>query len=255
MPPTVPQIDTRTSSAPKSRNTMTPISAQPLGEEEIKAFKDVFALFDKDNSGKSSTVRASQLLSSGCQIVALRHMPALFPSYSFTRPPIHCLSRTTFTQTYGLCLGTITASELGEIMHSLGQNPSDSELQDMINEVDIDNSGAIDFDEFLKMMSTTVKATHFADETRAAFNVFDKDGSGTISADELRQVMKSIGENLTDAEIDEMIREADKDHNGSIDCALLLVFPLFFLPPYLLSFGLDQGTLFLLTLGCFSTWV
>jgi len=142
---------------------MTPTSAQPLSEDEIKAFKDVFALFDKDASG------------------------------------------------------TITAHELGEIMRSLGQNPSDSELQDMINEVDIDHSGSIDFEEFLKMMSTTVKAHHFADETRAAFNVFDKDGSGTISAEELRQVMKSLGENLTDAEIDEMIAEADKDRNGTID--------------------------------------
>ena len=68
------------------------------------------------------------------------------------------------------------------------------------------------------MMSTTVKAQDFAQETRAAFDVFDKDGSGTISADELRQVMKSLGENLTDAEIDEMIKEADKDRNGTIDC-------------------------------------
>ena len=67
-------------------------------------------------------------------------------------------------------------------------------------------------------MSTTVKAQDFAQETRAAFDVFDKDGSGTISADELRQVMKSLGENLTDAEIDEMIKEADKDRNGTIDC-------------------------------------
>lgn len=68
------------------------------------------------------------------------------------------------------------------------------------------------------MMGTTVKAQDFAHETRAAFDVFDKDGSGTISADELRQVMKSLGENLTDEEIDEMIREADKDKNGTIDC-------------------------------------
>ncbi len=72
--------------------------------------------------------------------------------------------------------------------------------------------------EFLKMMSTSVKSADFAHETRAAFEVFDKDGSGTISAEELRQVMKSLGENLTDQEIDEMIAEADKDKNGSIDC-------------------------------------
>lgn len=30
-------------------------------------------------------------------------------------------------------------------MRSLGQNPSESELQDMINEVDADNNGTIDF--------------------------------------------------------------------------------------------------------------
>jgi hypothetical protein len=68
------------------------------------------------------------------------------------------------------------------------------------------------------MMSTSVKQSDFAHETRAAFAVFDKDGSGTISADELRQVMKSLGEDLTDREIDEMIAEADKDRNGTIDC-------------------------------------
>lgn len=70
------------------------------------------------------------------------------------------------------------------------------------------------------MMSTSVKQSDFAHETRAAFAVFDQDGSGTISADELRQVMKSLGEDLTDREIDEMIAEADKDRNGSIDCKL-----------------------------------
>lgn len=80
------------------------------------------------------------------------------------------------------------------------------------------------------MMSQTVKATDFAHETRAAFNVFDKDGSGTISADELRQVMKSLGENLTDEEIDEMIREADKDRNGTIDCTWLYAFVPYPLP-------------------------
>ena len=42
-------------------------------------------------------------------------------------------------------LGQITTRELGTVMRSLGQNPSESELQDMINEVDADNNGTIDF--------------------------------------------------------------------------------------------------------------
>lgn len=44
-----------------------------------------------------------------------------------------------------ICTGQITTKELGTVMRSLGQNPSESELQDMINEVDADNNGTIDF--------------------------------------------------------------------------------------------------------------
>ncbi|KAF2729460.1 regulatory protein calmodulin [Polyplosphaeria fusca] len=113
--------------------------------------------------------------------------------------------------------GVITAEELGDIMKSLGQNPTEAELHDMISEVDVDNTGSIDFDEFLQMMAHNMKTGDFEEEMRAAFKVFDRDGSGTISADELRNVMKSLGEALSDDEIDEMLKEADADGNGTID--------------------------------------
>lgn len=61
-------------------------------------------------------------------------------------------------------------------------------------------------------------------ELRAAFGVFDKDGSGTIDTEELRHLMKSIGEDLTDEQIEEMIREADKDGDGCIDCKSTFIF-------------------------------
>lgn len=122
-------------------------------------------------------------------------------------------------------------------MRSLGQNPSESELQDMINEVDADNNGTIDFPgttsskrcrkrkqrlmseiEFLTMMARKMKDTDSEEEIREAFKVFDRDNNGFISAAELRHVMTSIGEKLTDDEVDEMIREADQDGDGRIDC-------------------------------------
>ncbi|GAM37849.1 calmodulin [Talaromyces pinophilus] len=155
--------------------------AESLTEEQIARFREAFAVFDKDGNGE------------------------------------------------------ITAEELKEVMRSLGQNPTEAELQDIVNELDVDHTGTIDFDgdtasptqhivilltyqpEFLTMMIHKGKATDEEAELRAAFEVFDQDGSGTISADEMRRVMKSIGEELTDAEIDEMIKEADTDGNGTID--------------------------------------
>ncbi|KAL1627146.1 Calmodulin [Neofusicoccum ribis] len=113
--------------------------------------------------------------------------------------------------------GDITAKELGEVMKSLGQNPTDEELQDMINELDVDHTGSIDFEEFLVMMAKKPKHVDPEQEIREIFNVFDRDGSGTINSSELRHVMKAIGENLTDDEIDDLIKEADVDGNGTID--------------------------------------
>ncbi len=113
--------------------------------------------------------------------------------------------------------GTITTKELGTVMRSLGQNPTEAELQDMINEVDADGNGTIDFPEFLTMMARKMKDTDSEEEIKEAFKVFDKDGNGFISSAELRHVMTNLGEKLTDEEVDEMIREADVDGDGQIN--------------------------------------
>jgi len=70
------------------------------------------------------------------------------------------------------------------------------------------------------MMARKMKDTDSEEEIREAFKVFDRDNNGFISAAELRHVMTSIGEKLTDDEVDEMIREADQDGDGRIDCEM-----------------------------------
>ena len=101
-------------------------------------------------------------------------------------------------------------------MRSLGQNPTEAELQDMINEVDVDGNGSIEFNEFLVMMSKKIKENEASNDIREAFRVFDRDGDGYISAEELTNVMSTLGENLSREEIDEMIREADLDGDGRV---------------------------------------
>jgi hypothetical protein len=68
------------------------------------------------------------------------------------------------------------------------------------------------------MMSRKHQSADPDQELRDAFNVFDRDGTGTISRDELRNVMKSIGEHLTEDELDEMLKLADENGDGQIDC-------------------------------------
>lgn len=89
-------------------------------------------------------------------------------------------------------------------------------------------SWLISSEEFATIMAQKVKASDSDAELRAAFEVFDKDNSGTINAQELFQVMKSIGEDFTEAQIDEMLKEADHDGDGTINCEFCLDEPLRF---------------------------
>ena len=51
-------------------------------------------------------------------------------------------------------------------------------------------------------------------ELKEAFQLFDRDGDGTISTDELGIVLRSIGQNPTEKQIEDMIAEVDEDNNG-----------------------------------------
>ena len=53
--------------------------------------------------------------------------------------------------------GNISIKELGTVMRTLGENPTEDELQDLINKFDEDGNGTIEFTEFLCMMATKVK--------------------------------------------------------------------------------------------------
>merc|ERR1719229_1171701 len=107
--------------------------------------------------------------------------------------------------------------ELGTVLAALGQNPTADEVQDMINEIDANGNGSIEFPEFLSLMARKFADTDVEEQLLAAFKVFDRDGNGLISAAELRHVMTNLGEKLTDEEVDEMIREADVDGDGHIN--------------------------------------
>jgi len=103
--------------------------------------------------------------------------------------------------------GKITTNELGTVMRSLGQNPTQAELKDLIKEID-DGTGHVDFAQFLTVMQRKFKHSDNEEEIREAFKVFDKNSNGFISVPELRHVLTTIGEKLTKEEVDNMLKEA-----------------------------------------------
>lgn len=111
---------------------------------------------------------------------------------------------------------TISTKLLGELMRKCGQNPTESELQDTINEVD-DGTGTISFPIFLYIISKGMKSEDTEDEIREAFRAFDRDGYGFILPAELKQVLRMLDEDMPDKELDQMMKIADRDGDGVID--------------------------------------
>jgi len=104
--------------------------------------------------------------------------------------------------------GKISSSELGTVMRALGQNPTEAEVKEIVKGV---GSDAVDFNRFKDVMHKNRKDVDAEKEMREAFKVFDKDGKGVVQTSELRAVLTSMGEKLSEEEVDGIIKATDKD--------------------------------------------
>ncbi|XP_078346486.1 LOW QUALITY PROTEIN: transmembrane protein 117-like [Oculina patagonica] len=112
--------------------------------------------------------------------------------------------------------GYITTRELGAIMRSLGQNPTETELQDMVNEVDYDGNGVVDFGEFVNMMINQNNNTLDEKELLEAFRTFDGDDKGYIFSNEIRYVMRHMGESIPEQDINEILQDHEDSRKRKI---------------------------------------
>ncbi|CAI2739136.1 unnamed protein product [Dicrocoelium dendriticum] len=115
--------------------------------------------------------------------------------------------------------GVITTEELATTVQYLGHQASSADLQDMMNQVDKDGNGCIDFKEFIGMMCDyfeKLSKSPNGDVYQRVFTEFDRNGDGFIDVEELESTMKAIGVALDISEIREMIEEADCDGDGRV---------------------------------------
>ncbi|XP_015690233.2 calcium-dependent protein kinase 11 [Oryza brachyantha] len=136
------------------------VIAESLSEEEIAGLKEMFKMLDTDNSGH------------------------------------------------------ITLDELKTGLQRVGANLMDSEIDALMEAADIDNSGTIDYGEFIAA-TLHINKVEKEDKLFAAFSYFDKDGSGYITQDELQKACEEFG--IGDTRIEDIIGDIDQDNDGRID--------------------------------------
>lgn len=141
--------------------------------------------------------------------------------------------------------GTIDTKELKVAMRALGFEPRKDELRQLLASVsgaagttagagstmglskhpnaDFDGTGGADgvasvitYPQFVQLMSKKMSERDSREEMLKAFRLFDDDETGKISFKNLKRVAMELGENITDAELQEMIDEADRDGDGEV---------------------------------------
>ena len=102
--------------------------------------------------------------------------------------------------------GSISSDELGSVLQSLGQTPTQEDLDKMIKEVDNDDNSTIEFSEFCTMMASKMRKVENEEEISEAFKVFDINSDGYITINELTQTMSVLDEDFTDEECETRIK-------------------------------------------------
>lgn len=114
--------------------------------------------------------------------------------------------------------GIVTIIEAGLVLREHGICIGQRELEKLAYQVSKKRRPYVDFPQFLAIMSEKYFDEPEDEEQvlRNAFKVFDKEGNGYISCQELHRIMVGLGEQMSSKEADKMILEADTDHDGQI---------------------------------------
>ena len=112
---------------------------------------------------------------------------------------------------------TIDTEELKQALSNLGIDAKNQTLQNMMNDIDKNQSGTIDFDEFIEMIIAKMSDKDTPEDLRKVFDLFiGDDTADKIELKHLKRVAKELAENMTDDELNEMIVRADTDKDWKV---------------------------------------
>jgi len=116
--------------------------------------------------------------------------------------------------------GVIGTNMVASLLRTMGQTFEEKDLRGLIEEIDQDGSGELEFDEFLGLAARFLveeDAEAMQEELREAFRLYDKEGNGYINVSDLREILRALDDNISEDELDEMITEIDTDGSGTVD--------------------------------------
>jgi len=126
--------------------------------------------------------------------------------------------------------GFLSADDLDDILRGMGFRPSKEELKEILEEIDEDGSGEIEFEEFCQLCAKFLieepDEETMKHELKEAFRVYDKEANGFITTDTLREIISELDTRLTKEDLDGIIEEIDEDGSGTMDfdefCAMMM---------------------------------
>lgn len=114
--------------------------------------------------------------------------------------------------------GKVECGELGNILRAFNLNPTQAEVKKTVSEIDPTGEKRISFEEFLPLYHTFSKKKtggsfeHFAE----AFRIFDRESNGMVSMAEIRHLLTSLGEKMSNSEV-EILTAGREDSNGMVN--------------------------------------